>query len=442
MPSDSLNIAIIGAGITGLTAAHDLAKAGHTVTVYEADAVPGGLMASFPFGGTQLDRTYHHIFLGNRPTLDLLDELGLGGDMVWGEAPSGYFSGGRVYPLGSVLDLLRFKPLGFLDRFRFGASVLRAMQITDWEPLDDITAKDWLHQICGPRVYQVMWEPLLRSKFGDAYDRVSAAWFWYKLRQRSGSRENKGGREKLGYLHGSYGRLAVALAQALEGRQGRVALATPVERIAWHDEGFAVSSREGEARFDRVLVTVAPPLFLKMAPSLPADYRDQLAAIDYSANLCVVVALQRRLSPLYWMNIGDGSFPFGGVIEHTNLISPDEYQGLHAAYITRYLDRSDPMWQLSDAEILERYQPYLRQINPAFDLSWVQGLHVFRSPYAQPITTTGYRHIVPDLATPVTGLYMASMCQIYPEDRGIDCGVVLGHRVAHRVLADEEGGEG
>ena len=41
-----MNIAIIGGGPAGLAAAYDLAKAGHEVTIYEAEPVVGGLAAS------------------------------------------------------------------------------------------------------------------------------------------------------------------------------------------------------------------------------------------------------------------------------------------------------------------------------------------------------------------------------------------------------------
>ena len=40
-----MDIGIIGAGITGLTAAYDLTKQGHTVTVYETQPYAGGLAA-------------------------------------------------------------------------------------------------------------------------------------------------------------------------------------------------------------------------------------------------------------------------------------------------------------------------------------------------------------------------------------------------------------
>lgn len=443
MSPDEPTIAVIGAGITGLAAAWELAKAGRSVTVYEADSVPGGLMASFPFVGSELDRVYHHIFLDNQPTLELLVEMGLEEDMLWDTAPSGHFHDGQVWPLGSAWDLLRFKPLDLAGRLRFGFGVLRAQRVEDWEALDDQTACGWLTKVFGRRVYEVMWEPLLRAKFGDAHDRVSAAWFWYKLRQRSESRRGKGSRETLGYLRGSFGRLATALADGIEARSGRVALAEPVEALTCDETGaFRVRSGEGEAHFQQVLATVAPPLLLQLAPDLPGDYRDRLAAIDYMANLCVVLALEEPLTDIYWLNIGDREFPFGGIIEHTNLVSPTEYGGLHAAYLTRYLRADAPEMSVSEDELFDHYEPFLKQVNPAFHRGWVRKVHVSRAPFAQPVCPRGYRHIVPELRTPVPELYLATMSQIYPEDRGINCGVVLGQRVAQLMLADERAGDG
>ncbi|NQT86174.1 amine oxidase, partial [bacterium] len=65
-----------------------------------------------------------------------------------------------------------------------------------------------------------------------------------------------------------------------------------------------------------------------------------------------------------------------------------------------------------------------------------------RSDYAAPITPVGYGKRVPDLATPVPGLYMANMCQLYPEDRGVDCGVILGRKVAAMMAGDGAAGGG
>ena len=61
-------IAIVGAGVAGLAAAHDLNKAGHQVTIYEAAPGVGGLAAGFKAPGWDwtLEKFYHHWFAGDK----------------------------------------------------------------------------------------------------------------------------------------------------------------------------------------------------------------------------------------------------------------------------------------------------------------------------------------------------------------------------------------
>ena len=73
----------------------------------------------------------------------------------------------------------------------------------------------------GERVYQVVWEPLLRGKFGDVAEEVSAVWFWNKLKLRGGSR-GKGGEEQLAYYRGGFAALVDALAEAIRAQGGEV----------------------------------------------------------------------------------------------------------------------------------------------------------------------------------------------------------------------------
>ena len=88
--------------------------------------------------------------------------------------------------------------------------------------------------------------------------------------------------------------------------------------------------------------------------------------------------------------------------------------------------------------LLDLYEPFLRRLAPGFQRAWVKARFVFRSDFAAPLTPRGYAQRVPDMATPVAGLYMANMSQIYPEDRGIDAGIVLGREAARRILADAQ----
>jgi hypothetical protein len=61
---------------------------------------------------------------------------------------------------------------------------------------------------------------------------------------------------------------------------------------------------------------------------------------------------------------------------------------------------------------------------------------VFKAPYAQPIIRMNYSQNKPDHRTPVAGLYLETMTQIYPEDRGQNYSIRMGEDVAKMVVED------
>jgi protoporphyrinogen oxidase len=149
--------------------------------------------------------------------------------------------------------------------------------------------------------------------------------------------------------------------------------------------------------------------------------------------MCLVLKLKRSLSRIYWLNISDASFPFVGAIEHTNLIPPENYNGKHILYLSNYVSNSDPLYSASAEELLDRYLPSLRRINPDFDLDWVEEMWLYRDDAAQPIITCGYSSRIPPHETPMKGLYLANTTQIYPQDRGMNYSVRLGRTVSELV---------
>ena len=72
------SIAVLGAGVAGLTAGLRLTEAGHTVDVYERWPGLGGQAATIDIGGGHLlERYYHHLFTSDRHIAGLYDELGM-----------------------------------------------------------------------------------------------------------------------------------------------------------------------------------------------------------------------------------------------------------------------------------------------------------------------------------------------------------------------------
>ena len=58
----------------------------------------------------------------------------------------------------------------------------------------------------------------------------------------------------------------------------------------------------------------------------------------------------------------------------------------------------------------------------------------FAAPFAQPIVTTEYRAHIPPHETPLPGLYLANMFQVYPQDRGQNYSIALANKLAKRLL--------
>lgn len=428
------NIAIVGGGITGMAAADTLSRAGHRVTIFERDATIGGLAGSFEVNGVYLEKFYHHLFTSDTAMEQFIHELGLGDDFAWKPTVTSYYAN-RIYRLATPMDVLRFTPLPFFDRIRLGMLAIIPRFISNWQPLEHITAKEWLIRLAGERVYRQVWEPLLRQKFGRYADQVAAVWFWNKLKLRGGSR-GKGQAEHLGYLRGGFGRVLDAWEQRLRAQGVIIRTQSPVEEVRIENGVAAGVIVNGvHEPFDVVLVTVAPELFARLAPGLPADYRARLEKIVYLANACLVLKLKHGLSNTYWLNINDPEIPFVALIEHTNMQRPEEYGGAHLVYLSRYMAPDDPYYQMPAEELFRAYLPGLKKLFPQFNEEWVERVWVWRERYTQPVIGLRYSELKPPFKTPVENLWLSCMAQVYPEDRGMNYALVYGRKAAEEMMA-------
>ncbi len=427
-------VAIIGGGFTGLTAAFELAKNGVRVTVLEADQELGGLAAAFNVGGEKLDRFYHHWFTNDLEVMGLIDELGLNDRVEVNPTNTGIYYANNFFKLSTPWDLLNFTPLRLIDRIRLGLLALRARRVTNWMDLENKTAHEWLRELGGEHVYRVVWQPLLKGKFGPYAEKISAVWFWNKLKLRGGSR-GKGGEERLAYFKGGFVALAEALANRIQSLGGRIELQAAASSIQQGEDGqWSIKTQRGVVRAERVIATTALPLVADMVQSWadPA-YLEQLNRIQYIGNVCLVLELDRPLSKTYWLNVNDPTFPFVGVIEHTNFERPETYGGRHIVYLSKYLPHTDSLYVMNSDEFLEYAIPYLKKMFPSFEREWIHAYHLWRARWSQPVVEKHYSSLIPGEDGPKQGFHICSMAQIYPEDRGTNYAIREGRRCGRRV---------
>ncbi len=430
---EGFKVCSVGAGATGLTAGYELSRRGAAVTIFEADSEVGGLMGTFKVGSTRLEKFYHHLFTNDAELIELIREMGLESKLVWRTPASGIYLNGGLYDFGTAKDLMKFGQLSVMDRLRFARFVHRMRGIDDWRALEGKTAREWVIEGAGRGVYEKVWGPLLKAKFDADADKVSAAWLWKRITLRSTSRESALAGERLGYLDGSFGVLYDAMVERIKGCGGKVRCSDGVRQVVRTGDGsFDVVTGAGRERFDKVIVTIAPSLMLKMVQYLPDAYAEKLRQIKYKANICVVLELADSLSRYYWISVARDDMPFVAVVEHTNMMPVDAYGG-HVVYLSRYADQKSDVYMMSNAELQELFIGKLAEMFPGWDRSGVRAVHVNSARYAQPVVCTGYSAMIPDFETGVDGLYLACMAQIYPEDRGQNYSIRIGRQVADVV---------
>ncbi len=426
---NSAGVAVIGAGVTGLTAAYRLAKQGRQVTVFEAAREVGGLASGFRVGGWDwpLERFYHHLFASDSHMRGLVDEIGFGSRLFFRRPVTAQWWEGKTYPLDSPTAVLRFPGAPLADRVRFGAAVayLRFL-CRDWRKLEKSTAAGWCRRAMGERAYQALMRPLLEGKFGEHYEEVNTAWLWARFRART---------TQLGYFEGGFQAFADALAAAVRREGARILTGQVIGRVRQNPDGrWSIATASGVQTFDAVLSTTSPAMLTKIAPEIPASYLDSVRKLRSLGAIVLTIALDRPLIPqVYWLNMPKPRFPFLALVEHTNFIEPHHYGGAHIVYCGDYIPVEHEYFQLSEYEILERFLPAFRDVNPQFSREWVKGWWMHCDPYAQPVVSLNHSKSILPIASPLAGFYWASMSQVYPWDRGTNYAVEIGDMAAAEI---------
>lgn len=426
---DKQRVAVLGAGPMGLAVAYQLALDGKQPVLFEADAVVGGMTASFDFGGLPIERYYHFHCTSDHAFMALLDELGLAGKLRWVATRMGYFHNNRVSAWGNPLALLRFPGLSLLGKFRYGLHAFLCTRRSDWRDLDGIEAQGWIRRWVGDEAFNLLWRKLFDLKFYDYAQQLSAAWIWSRIRRIGRSRYSLM-REKLGYLDGGSSTLLHALQTRIEALGGEIHLSTPVQRVVMVEGAVqGVQTAAGLQPFSTVISTVPTPFLPRLMPDLPEPILNQFRALKNIAVVCVIAKLAKPLTGNFWLNVNDPDMDIPGLVEYTNL-RPLAHT---IVYVPFYMPGEHPKYAEPDAVFTDKVRGFLKRINPALQDADVLDIRANRYRWAQPVCEPGHLQRLPPIRLPVRGLLAADTSYYYPEDRGISESIDLGRKLARML---------
>ena len=411
-----MRIGIVGGGIMGISLAYFLTRQGHEIEIFEASPTLGGLAGPLVLeDGTEVDRFYHTILSSDHYLRSLCRELGIEDQMRFQTTKTGFYHKGKIFSMNNIVEFLRFPPLGWIDRFRLGITVVYAQLVSDWKSLEGISVEDWLMRLSGKNTYLNIWRPLLRAKFDGTFANTPATYIWSRLVRMKSTRGGASQKEEAGHLIGGYMTLLKAMIARIVAAGGKIHLKTPVQEVVIQD-GKAVGLKIADVvqKFDRVAVTLQSPVFKRLIPGASQEYLDFLSKTDYIGIVCPIMVLDKALTEYWTINITDERIPFTGVIETTSYIDPSYVGGHHLVYLPKYTSPGSEWQKKTDAEIRQIWVDNLKLMFPSFDESRIRYFIINRERYVEPLHPLNSSHLIPDVKTPVEGLFLSTTAQIYP----------------------------
>lgn len=452
------SIAIVGGGITGIAAAFELAKDGQfQVTILEKESQPGGLSSYYQWQEVVCDRFYHVILSTDTNLIEFIKELNLESELFWREAKSGFYGERKLVSFSSVKDFLRFPFLSIWQKFRLGLGLLYISQLRDSSRLDGIYVQRWLTKVFGRHVYENIWEPLLRSKLGNAKERTSASFIWATITRLFGAQSFGRKGVKMGHVRGGYHAILSAAKRRLSELSVEVITNSPVLKMKYeNNDNFQEGSRDassfdsnhrskqivlktnsGNLKFDRVLFTVPCPEVLQILNINNNNlYWQQLQNVEYLGVVCVLLILKRKLSPYYVINLLDKDIPFTGVIEATNIISTQDIGRKNLVYLPKYMSNNDPIYNFADDEIINLFVDNLKRIFPELKREEILHKNVFREKYVQPVQELNFLNRTTGFRTPFPKVYLANNSMIYNSTLNNNAATQLAREAVAAIITD------
>ena len=410
----SVDVAVIGAGPAGLTAAYLLSKAGYSVTVIEKDPVyVGGISRTVEHQGFRFDIGGHRFFSKSKEVVDLWNEI-LPDDFIQRPRMSRIYYEGKFYSY----PLRAFEALWNLGIWRSALCMASFARAKLFPNKDVRSFQDWTVNQFGRKLFSIFFKTYTEKVWGMPCDEMSADWAAQRIKGLSlGAAVLDGLKRSLGlnrrpndgmatktlletfrYPRKGPGMMWEAARDRVVEMGNRVLMGHSLHQLS-HDpatDRWRLLATDGQGRIVPInaghVISSAPmrelagrihPLPATIPQALDLKYRDFLT-----------VALMIRSDDLFpdnWIYIHDSKVKVGR-IQNFRSWSPEMVPdpALACVGLEYFCFEGDGLWSAADAELIELAKREMGVLGLCDPVDVVGGA-VVRQEKAYPVYDDHYR---------------------------------------------------
>lgn len=393
LSNQTQRIAVIGAGIAGLTTAYFLNKYGYSVEVFEASSRVGGRMTTDRVEDCLIDRGAQFLSESYSTLLPLIKEVGLNSDIVesshWAAVRRGTKT--RRFSINNPFSPILSGYIKPLEAFRFSWGMIRLrnrimnLSLCDydaWAELDDELSTDFILREFGRGILEYLIEPQVQGFYYQTPEESSKAMVSMLL----GFALKKG---KVLSLKGGMGSLPEAMAKAVNVR-----LNCPISKINKGTNGeMRLESRLGQFTADRVVIATTATVAANIYDPTN-DVEAALLSTKYSSTVNLGIASHRNwqlppeLSGVYGLLVPRLERQIIAAVGIETNKCPGRVGSGQLLDVMLDGQKSIPLLKQSDAEILKNISTELETLCPNISKN-VRLSHVVKWHEAEPMSPVG-----------------------------------------------------
>lgn len=400
-------IAVVGAGPAGLTAAYQLAKAGAQVEVFEGSHAVGGMARSFPLWGQIVDLGPHRFFSSDPRVNRLwLEVLGTDYEMIGRLTRIYYNQTFFHYPLKPLNALAGLGP----------ASAAACVASYAWArirpPSDTSGFDNWVVSRFGRRLFEIFFKSYSEKLWGIGCDELDSDFAAQRIKKFSlseamksalglgRSRQHKTLVDEFAYPRLGAGMLYERMAEKVTALGGNIHLGAPVQSVLPSRIGAerpALVLADGTKKsFDHVISTM-PLTLLVERMGAPTQILEHARALRFRNTILVYLRITAEaLFPDQWIYIHAKELSTGRVTNFSNWsggIRNAERDTILCLEYWCYDD--DAIWQEDDSALVDLATREILQTG-LVKAEQVTAGHVLRVPKCYPVYSRGYKeHLKP-----------------------------------------------